>query len=75
MIEPMSYVLLFPDGQPGWGVDYKDEKGNNIVMKDINGHKVTLMQYLSYIQYPRKNEQFNPIVNARKLYQQWSIIL
>jgi hypothetical protein len=65
-IEPLTYVLLFPNGTTGWHYNYLA----------INGEKVTLAEYLRYMQSVRVDEEgddFNAITCSKKLFQQYIV--
>jgi hypothetical protein len=55
-MEPLTYPLLYPDGRTGWHYYYRD----------LNGKKITMAQYIRFIQSIR--EAFNVIYRSRKLF-------
>ncbi|GBM99906.1 hypothetical protein AVEN_169219-1 [Araneus ventricosus] len=69
-LEPMSYPILFPYGEPGWQPNWRCEsyqgaKGNQ---SRVN---VTILQYNLALTAVR--DEFNPIISAGKLTQQWLV--
>lgn len=67
-LEPMTYPLLIPHGNRGWGEDWIFESYENIV----HNKRVTMLQYYSAKMQVRE-EEFNPFISAGKLTQQWLV--
>ncbi|EYB85550.1 hypothetical protein Y032_0296g1695 [Ancylostoma ceylanicum] len=57
----LTYPLLFPTGRGGWDPS----------MVDRSGARITQMKYYSYLFSVR--DTFNPILHARKLFQQFAV--
>ena len=66
-LDPMSYPLLFPRGDPGWhnAIEHVAEQQTSI------RNKVTMQQYYNYRIAIR--ETFSPIHSAGKLFQQYAV--
>ncbi|XP_051156739.1 uncharacterized protein LOC127278862 [Leptopilina boulardi] len=61
-VDPMTYPLMFPRGDPGWTVNLMNTKGTR---------NVTTLQYYMYRLSYRKN--FNPCLRLGKLTQQFVV--
>ncbi|KAL6740116.1 hypothetical protein Aduo_013503 [Ancylostoma duodenale] len=57
----LTYPLLFPTGRGGWDPS----------LVDASGERITQMKYYSYLFSIR--DTFNPILHARKLFQQFAV--
>ena len=68
-LDPMTYALLFPYGEEGWEPKWKCESyiDNNARIRSF----ASMLQYKSALISIR--DFFNPIISARKLYQQWIV--
>ena len=64
-LDPMTYPIFYPYGQPGW--QPKLEFVENTVQ-----HKISLLQY-KIAQLAIRPNQFNPILNGGRLFQQWVV--
>lgn len=61
--DPMTFPLLFPHGDLGWTYNMSTNEGNKITPAQYYGHRLAL----------RPDEQFNPLLNAGRLTQQYVI--
>ncbi|XP_029651252.1 uncharacterized protein LOC115224483 [Octopus sinensis] len=65
-LDPMTYVLFFPHGEPGWqphmAGNREDQQRQNISMLQ---HKISLTAV--------RDNEFNPLLNGGKLFQQWVV--
>ena len=79
----MVFPLLFPSGDLGWSIRYKkhprfnrhidDIKENNDSLQSKN-HSLSILQFYSYrLAFKPNQEQFNPLLYAGKLTQQFFI--
>ncbi|KAK6023902.1 hypothetical protein OSTOST_10298 [Ostertagia ostertagi] len=59
--DPLTYPLLFPTGNGGW----------EPTMTNDNGYRISQREYYSYLLSVRDN--FNPILYAGKLFQQFAV--
>lgn len=59
-LDPMTYAILYPYGQPGWHDKLR-----------INNQKVSLLQYKVFQMATR--DSFNAVMSAGKLTQQWLV--
>ncbi|GBM30630.1 hypothetical protein AVEN_18321-1 [Araneus ventricosus] len=71
-LDPMAYPIFFPYGEPGWQPNwccesYQGAQGNQ---SRVN---VTMLQYKSAL--TAVVDDFNPIISAGKLTQQWIVNL
>jgi hypothetical protein len=62
--DSMVYPILFPNGEKGWDEEMKSEK-------QAIRNRITLLQFYSYRLAIR--DEFNPILNAGKLSQQYIV--
>jgi hypothetical protein len=62
--DPMVYPILFPHSELGWSEDMKPTK-------ESSRNRITMLQFYSYRLAIRK--EFNPILNAAKLTQQYIV--
>lgn len=69
-LDPMSYPILFPYGEPGWQPNWPcvAYDGAQVNRNRVN---LTLLQYKAALTAVR--EVFNPIISAGKLTQQWIV--
>ncbi|GBN76709.1 hypothetical protein AVEN_209575-1 [Araneus ventricosus] len=69
-LDPMAYPILFPYGEPGWQPNWRCEsyQGAQGNQSRVN---VTMLQYKSALTAVR--DDFNPIISAGKLTQQWIV--
>ncbi|CAL8129145.1 unnamed protein product [Orchesella dallaii] len=65
--DPMTYPILFPYGDPGWQTGKEEQQK----LKKTNGSNLTQQDFYSYRLQLRP--QFNPILHAGKLTQQFII--
>ena len=80
--DPLHYVLLFPDGTPGWCVElYQTDPvtGGKLYQKDVNGRntdiamKISPTMFYNYQLQTRDEEQhFNTIPRSGKLMQEYA---
>ena len=61
--DPMTFPLLFPQGDLGWTYNMSTEKGKKITPLQYYGHRLAL----------RPGTDFNPLLNAGRLTQQYVI--
>ena len=74
-IDPMSYAILFPYGQPGWNTRYDSLPYPEAIPdgeEPIRKHH-SMLQYFSALLQVRNNEFWPPIVNAGNLFQQYIV--
>ena len=64
-VTPLLYPLLFPDGNPGYNVD----------MKLTNGRRLTAKDYASRQLSIASDREFNPLLHAGTLTQQFTLDL
>ena len=77
--DPLHYVLLFPDGSPGWCVELyqNDPKTGETLYQHYNGEfrptKISPTQFYNY-QLQTRNEKFhyNTIPRSGKLMQEYA---
>jgi hypothetical protein len=62
--DPMTYPILFPHCELGWSEEMNSNKGSS-------RNRITLLQFYSYRLSVR--QEFNPILNAAKLTQQYIV--
>ncbi|GBM97192.1 hypothetical protein AVEN_153497-1 [Araneus ventricosus] len=69
-LDTMAYPILFPYGETGWQPNWRCEsyQGAQGNQSRVN---VTMLQYKSALTAVR--DDFNPLISAGKLMQQWSI--
>lgn len=69
-LDPMAYPILFPYGEPGWQLNWSCEAydGAQANRSRVN---VTMLQYKVALTAIR--DEFNPIISAGKLSQQWIV--
>lgn len=65
-LDPMTYALLYPFGEPGWKPklqidNYENNRRANVSMLQFKTAQTAI------------REKFNPIINAGKLTQQWIV--
>uniref|UniRef100_A0A183FBM3 Helitron_like_N domain-containing protein n=2 Tax=Heligmosomoides polygyrus TaxID=6339 RepID=A0A183FBM3_HELPZ len=65
--DPLTYPLLFPNGDDGWHPHL--EKQTN---RTRTRTRVTQKEFYSYLLFPRANI-FNPLLYAGKLFQQYAV--
>ena len=58
--DALAFPLLYPYGECGYDMDYKN----------INGDKITMTQYYRYRLMERKNE-WNPFIHGQRLFQKF----
>ena len=68
-LDPMTYVLFFPYGEPGWQPDIPINLQNRPNRRRI---RVTMLQW-KIAQTAVRINHFNPILNGGKLFQQWAV--
>lgn len=73
--DPMTYPLLFPNGEPGWqpGIA-KDVSAGNVNNEEEQGEKnknVSMLEFYSY--HLQERQIFNPLLHAGKLTQQFIV--
>ena len=69
-LDPMSYPLLFPFGEPGWQPNWSCEAYDG-AQKNPKRVNISMLQYKIALLAIR--EDFNPIISAGKLSQQWIV--
>ena len=62
-LDPMTYVLLYPDGKPGW---------NRYRINSTNNKRISMLQH-KISQLAIQKNIFNVHLHARKLLQQWIV--
>lgn len=69
-LDPMCYVLFYPNGEPGW----QPKLPNNVCPKAgvKQRTQITLLQW-KVAQMAIRAGHFNPILHGGKLFQQWAI--
>ncbi|GBN34656.1 hypothetical protein AVEN_239487-1 [Araneus ventricosus] len=69
-LDPMAYPIFFPCGEPGWQPNWRCEsyQGPQGNQSRVN---VTMLQYKSAL--TAVIDDFNPIISAGKLTQQWIV--
>ncbi|CAI9740520.1 Hypothetical predicted protein [Octopus vulgaris] len=65
-LDPMTYVLFFPHGEPGW---QPHTAGNR---EDQQRQNISMLQHKISLTAVRDNE-FNPLLHGGKLFQQWVV--
>ena len=70
-LDPMTYVLLYPYGTPGWEPDWRLQSFPNIQQNQVRNN-LTLLQYKVALTAIR-DTTFSPIMKAGKLTQQWLV--
>ena len=68
-LDPMTYVLFYPYGEPGWQPDIPINLQNRPQRRRI---RVTMLQW-KIAQTAVRINRFNPILNGGKLFQQWAV--
>ena len=68
-LDPMTYVLFYPCGEPGWQPDIPINLQNHPQRRRI---RVTMLQW-KIAQTAVRINRFNPILNGGKLFQQWAV--
>ncbi|ELQ73811.1 DNA helicase PIF1/RRM3 [Trachipleistophora hominis] len=64
-LDPMTYALLYPYGEPGWTRDLVSQ-GNNVRCR------ISMLQF-KVAQLAIRQNVFNPHLHAGKLLQQWIV--
>lgn len=67
-LDPMSYAILFPYGEPGWQPNWECDTYDGV---ERNRVRTKVLQYKSALTAIRAN--FNPLMSAGKLTQQWLV--
>ncbi|GBM01434.1 hypothetical protein AVEN_236248-1 [Araneus ventricosus] len=69
-LDPMAYLIFFPYGEPGWQPNWRCEsyQGAHGNQSRVN---VAMLQYKSALE--AVIDDFNPIISAGKLTQQWIV--
>lgn len=74
-LDPMYYVLFYPNGEPGWQPKLQKNLDNNVpgsaAIKQPRT-QITLLQW-KVAQMAVRLDRFNPILHGGKLFQQWAI--
>src|SRR5258705_9316256 len=68
-LDPMTYAILFPFGEPGWQPNWQCESYDGARQRMRN--KVSMLQYK--VAQTAVRGDFNPIINSGKLSQQWIV--
>jgi hypothetical protein len=69
-LDPMSYAIMFPYGEPGWQPNWECEAYEGAVLNRVRT-KVSMLQFKAAQTAIR--DDFNPIMSAGKLTQQWLV--
>lgn len=69
-LDPMTYAILFPFGEPGWQPNWRCESYDGVQQNHIRKN-VSLLQYKAAQTAIRS--VFNPIMSSGKLTQQWVV--
>ncbi|XP_063781333.1 LOW QUALITY PROTEIN: uncharacterized protein LOC134929683 [Pseudophryne corroboree] len=69
-MDPMTYALLFPYGEPGWQPNWHCASYNGAQLNPKRTY-VTMLQYKAALTAIR--DEFSPIMYAGKLTQQWLV--
>ena len=64
-LDPMTYALLYPRGEPGWTRDLVSQSSNT-------RYKISMLQF-KITQLAIRQDVFNPHLHAGKLLQQWIV--
>lgn len=70
-LDPMAYALLYPYGEPGWQPNWQCNAYENAQLNRIRTN-VTMLQY-KVAQTAIRTAEFNPVMSAGKLTQQWLV--
>lgn len=66
-MDPMTYALFYPFGEPGWQPKMQIEGFDNAIRRNVS-----MLQY-KIVQTSIRTNEFNPLLNGGKLFQQWSV--
>lgn len=69
-MDPMTYSLLYPYGEPGWQPSMKCNPYPNVQVNAVRTN-VSMLQYK--VAQTAIRDEFNPILSAGKLTQQWIV--
>lgn len=69
-LDPMTYAILFPYGEPGWQAKWQCNSYPGVLKNRVRTN-VSMLQYKAALIAIRDN--FNPILHAGKLTQQWLV--
>lgn len=69
-MDPMTYALLYPYGEPGWQPNWQCESYADVQLNRVRVN-VSMQQYK--VAQTAIRDEFNPILNAGKLTQQWMV--
>lgn len=70
-MDPMTYALLYPYGEPGWQPNWQCESFPDV---QLNRVRVNIsMQQFKVAQTAIRDGEFNPVLRAGKLTQQWMV--
>nr|XP_029713639.1 uncharacterized protein LOC115257822 [Aedes albopictus] len=70
-LDPMAYALLYPYGEPGWQPNWQCNAYENAQLNRFRTN-VTMLQY-KVAQTAIRTAEFNPVMSAGKLTQQWLV--
>lgn len=70
-LDALTYPLLYPNGEQGWGADLALYKPNVVIANPNARKRVTMKMYYSYLFSVR--DAFSPILCAGKLTQQYFV--
>lgn len=69
-MDPMTYSILFPFGEPGWQPNWQCDSYEGAQLNRVRT-KISMLQFKCALTSIRG--QFNPIISAGKLTQQWLV--
>lgn len=69
-MDPMTYALLYPYGEPGWQPNWQCQSYPDVLLNRVRVN-VSMQQYK--VAQTAIRDDFNPILNAGKLTQQWMV--
>lgn len=69
-LDPMTYALLFPYGEPGWQAKWQCPAYPNVQLNKVRTN-VSMQQFKVSLTAIR--DYFNPIIHSGKLTQQWLV--
>ena len=67
-LDPMTYTVLYPFGEPGWQPNMQINIEGN---EHLQRNKITMLQYK--VAQTAVRQHFNPILHGGKLFQQWAV--